>query len=49
MPMETDQIDEDGWELDEQSTRELVEEAEECDRGETVDAAEVIAGLPPRA
>ena len=41
-------IDEDGWELDEAHTRELLDAMAECDRGETVGADEVFAGLPPR-
>ena len=41
-------IDEDGWELDEADTRELLEAMAECDRGETVSADEVFAGLAPR-
>ena len=36
-------IDEDGWTLDEASTRELVEAMAECDRGEVVTAEEVFA------
>jgi hypothetical protein len=40
--------DEDGWELDEASTRELIEAMAECDRGEVVSAEEVFAALPPR-
>ena len=41
-------IDEDGWELDEAQTRELVDAMAECDRGETVSAEDVLAALPPR-
>ena len=41
-------IDEDGWELDEASKRELLEAMAECDRGETISAEEVFAALPPR-
>ena len=40
--------DEDGWVLDEASTRELIEAMAECDRGEVVSADEVFAALPPR-
>ena len=41
-------IDEDGWTLDEASTKELLEAMAECDRGEFVSAEEVFAPLPPR-
>lgn len=41
-------IDEDGWELDEASKRDLLEAMAECERGETVSADEVFAALPPR-
>lgn len=42
-------IDEDGWKLDEASTRDLLDAMAECDRGEVVSAEEVFAALPPRA
>jgi hypothetical protein len=41
-------IDEDGWQLDGADTRELLDAMGEADRGETVSAEEVFAGLPPR-
>ena len=41
-------IDEDGWALDDASTRELVEAMAECDRGEFVTVEEAFASLPPR-
>lgn len=41
-------IDEDGWELDEARTQELLDAMAEGDRGETVSAKEVFAALPPR-
>jgi hypothetical protein len=41
-------IDE-GWELDRDSTRELLEAMAACDRGEAVDVEEVFAALPPRS
>lgn len=40
--------DDEGWALDEASTRELVDAMAECDRGEVVSAEEVFAALPPR-
>lgn len=41
--------DEDGWELDEASTRELIEAMAECDRGEVESAAtEALSSSPAR-